>query len=112
MLIVMAGLPGTGKSTVAEASAAALGLPVVSVDPIESAILSAVIFNALIIIALIPLALRGVSYQAMGAEAVLFSVDYPFVLNPPGVKWMQEAPLSPADRAKILSGNARSLLKI
>lgn len=41
MLVVMAGLPGTGKSTVAEASAALLGLPVVSVDPIESAILSA-----------------------------------------------------------------------
>ena len=41
MLIVMAGLPGTGKSTVAAAVAAQLGLPVVSVDPIESAILSA-----------------------------------------------------------------------
>jgi predicted kinase len=41
MLVVMAGLPGTGKSTVAEAAAALLGLPVVSVDPIESAILSA-----------------------------------------------------------------------
>ena len=37
----------------------------------QSAILSAVIFNALIIIALIPLALRGVSYQALGAAAVL-----------------------------------------
>ncbi len=37
----------------------------------ESAILSAVIFNALIIIFLIPLALRGVKYQALGAEAVL-----------------------------------------
>lgn len=41
MLVVMAGLPGSGKSTVAEAAAALLGLPVVSVDPIESAILSA-----------------------------------------------------------------------
>ncbi len=41
MLVVMAGLPGSGKSTVAEACAARLGLPVVSVDPIESAILSA-----------------------------------------------------------------------
>lgn len=41
MLIVMAGLPGTGKSTVAEAVGAQLALPVVSVDPIESAILSA-----------------------------------------------------------------------
>jgi K+-transporting ATPase ATPase B chain len=37
----------------------------------QSAILSAIIFNALIIIALIPLALRGVSYRAMGAAAVL-----------------------------------------
>jgi len=41
MLVVMAGLPGSGKSTVAEAVGARLGLPVVSVDPIESAILSA-----------------------------------------------------------------------
>lgn len=41
MLVVMAGLPGTGKSTVAEAVGAQLTLPVVSVDPIESAILSA-----------------------------------------------------------------------
>jgi predicted kinase len=41
MFIVMAGLPGTGKSTVAVAIGAQLGLPVVSVDPIESAILSA-----------------------------------------------------------------------
>jgi K+-transporting ATPase ATPase B chain len=37
----------------------------------ESAILSAVIFNALVIIALIPLALKGISYQPLGAEAVL-----------------------------------------
>jgi K+-transporting ATPase ATPase B chain len=37
----------------------------------QSAILSAIIFNALIIIALIPLALRGVSYRASGAAALL-----------------------------------------
>jgi K+-transporting ATPase ATPase B chain len=30
-----------------------------------------VIFNALIIVALIPLALRGVTYRALGAEALL-----------------------------------------
>ena len=41
MLVVMAGLPGSGKSTVAEALASPLGRPVVSVDPIEAAILSA-----------------------------------------------------------------------
>ena len=37
----------------------------------KSAILSAVIFNALIIIALVPLALRGVTYKAIGATALL-----------------------------------------
>ena len=37
----------------------------------ESAILSAVIFNALIIVLLVPLALRGVTYRALGAEALL-----------------------------------------
>ena len=41
MFIVMAGLPGTGKSTIAEQLGRQLGLAVVSVDPIESAILSA-----------------------------------------------------------------------
>lgn len=37
----MAGLPGSGKSTVGEAVARAIGATVVSVDPLESAILSA-----------------------------------------------------------------------
>ena len=37
----------------------------------HSAVLSAVIFNAIIIIGLIPLALRGISYKAMSAEALL-----------------------------------------
>ncbi|QGY01674.1 potassium-transporting ATPase subunit KdpB [Methylobacterium mesophilicum SR1.6/6] len=37
----------------------------------QSAILSAIIFNALIIVALIPLALRGVTYRAVGAAALL-----------------------------------------
>ena len=41
MLIVMAGLPGVGKSTIAEVIGNRLGLSVLSVDPIESAILAA-----------------------------------------------------------------------
>ena len=39
MLIIVSGLPGTGKSAVADAIGAALRSPVLSVDPIESAIL-------------------------------------------------------------------------
>ena len=41
MLVAMAGLPGSGKSAIAEAVGARLLKPVVSVDPIESAILRA-----------------------------------------------------------------------
>lgn len=40
-LIVMAGLPGAGKSTIAGVVGARMGAQVVSVDPIESAILRA-----------------------------------------------------------------------
>jgi predicted TIM-barrel fold metal-dependent hydrolase len=48
----------------------------------------------------------------MGADRILFSVDYPFVPNPPGVQWMRELPVGAEDRAKILGGNARRLLRI
>ena len=41
MLIAMAGLPGSGKSTIADVVGKRLGIAVVSVDPIESAILGA-----------------------------------------------------------------------
>lgn len=41
MLIAMAGLPGAGKSTIAQVIAGRVGIPVVSVDPIETAILRA-----------------------------------------------------------------------
>ena len=41
LLVVTAGLPATGKSTIAEVVGNRLGLPVLSVDPIEAAILSA-----------------------------------------------------------------------
>src|SRR5919108_1545279 len=49
------------------------------------------------------------SVMEMGADRILFSVDYPFVLNPPAMKWMQDIPLGPEDRAKIYGGNAKRL---
>jgi predicted TIM-barrel fold metal-dependent hydrolase len=48
----------------------------------------------------------------MGVDRILFSVDYPFVPNPPGVKWMEHVPLCQEDREKILNGNARRLLRM
>ncbi len=46
-------------------------LNVMKLSTPNTAILAAVIFNALVIVALIPLALRGVTFRAMGAAAVL-----------------------------------------
>lgn len=48
--------------------------------------------------------------QEIGIDRVLFSVDYPFVDNPPGTSWAERIPFSAEDKAKILNGNARRLL--
>lgn len=50
--------------------------------------------------------------QEMGVDRILFAVDWPFVANPPGVDWMKTVPLCDEDKAKILSGNAKRLLRI
>jgi predicted TIM-barrel fold metal-dependent hydrolase len=52
------------------------------------------------------------SVMEMGTDRILFSVDYPFVLNPPGMKWMQDIPLGQEDLAKIYGGNAKRLLRL
>ena len=48
----------------------------------------------------------------MGVDRILFSVDYPFVLNQPAVDWIPTIPLSAEDKTKILSGNADRLLRL
>jgi 2,3-dihydroxybenzoate decarboxylase len=48
----------------------------------------------------------------LGVDRILFSVDWPFVPNPPGTRWLDELQLSAEDKAKIMSGNARRLLKM
>jgi predicted TIM-barrel fold metal-dependent hydrolase len=48
----------------------------------------------------------------MGIDHILFSVDYPFVDNMPGAKWTETLPLCAEDQEKLLSGNARRLLKL
>jgi predicted TIM-barrel fold metal-dependent hydrolase len=52
------------------------------------------------------------SLLEMGVDRILFSVDWPFVENPPGTKWMETVPLGAEDKEKILSGNAKRLLKM
>jgi 2,3-dihydroxybenzoate decarboxylase len=48
----------------------------------------------------------------MGIDHILFAIDWPFVMNPPGVDWMKGVPLCDEDKAKILSGNAKRLLRM
>jgi predicted TIM-barrel fold metal-dependent hydrolase len=52
------------------------------------------------------------SILELGVDRILFSVDWPFVPNLPGTKWMNELQLSAEDKAKILSGNAKRLLNM
>ncbi len=50
--------------------------------------------------------------QEMGVDRIIFSIDYPFVMNKPGVDWIPTIPLCAEDKAKMLSGNARRILKL
>ncbi len=52
------------------------------------------------------------SVMEMGADRIIFSVDYPFASNAAGTVWMETIPLSDEDREKILHGNAERLLKL
>ena len=46
----------------------------------------------------------------LGADRIMFSVDWPFVANPPAMDWMRTLQISETDKRKILGGNAQRLL--
>ena len=50
--------------------------------------------------------------QVMGADRVLFSVDYPYSLNIEGRVLLDAAPISDAEKEKISYANAEQLLKL
>jgi predicted TIM-barrel fold metal-dependent hydrolase len=52
------------------------------------------------------------SILQLGIDRILFSVDWPFVENLPGMRWMEGLPLSDEDKEKMFNGNARRLLKM
>jgi predicted TIM-barrel fold metal-dependent hydrolase len=52
------------------------------------------------------------SIQEMGADRVIFSIDWPWGNNKQGVDWMDHISLSAEDKAKIFSGNVEKLLKM
>ena len=52
------------------------------------------------------------SMLELGVDRILFSVDYPFVPNEPGTRWLDQLQISVDDKEKIAGGNARRLLKL
>ncbi len=52
------------------------------------------------------------SMMEMGADRILFSVDYPFVMNKPGTDWLNDLQISTEDKHKIMSGNAKRLMRM
>jgi predicted TIM-barrel fold metal-dependent hydrolase len=48
----------------------------------------------------------------IGVDRILFAVDWPFIDNKLATQWIASAPLCEEDRAKILSGNAKRLLRM
>jgi 2,3-dihydroxybenzoate decarboxylase len=52
------------------------------------------------------------SIAELGIDRILFSVDWPYVRNEPGVNWMNDVPLTDGEKLKIMSGNAQRILKL
>lgn len=50
--------------------------------------------------------------EELGAERILFAVDYPYVANADGARWLREAPIGEEARDNIAGANAERLLKI
>jgi predicted TIM-barrel fold metal-dependent hydrolase len=50
--------------------------------------------------------------MTVGADRLLFSVDYPFSANDRGRAFLDSLPVSIPDREKIAHGNAERLLKL
>jgi len=48
----------------------------------------------------------------LGADKVLFAVDYPYMENGAGTAWLREAPLADDVRTKIAGANAKRLLRL
>ena len=48
----------------------------------------------------------------MGIDRIMFSVDWPFASNKAGTGWIERLGLGPKDKAKVLGGNAKALLKL
>jgi predicted TIM-barrel fold metal-dependent hydrolase len=52
------------------------------------------------------------SMLEVGMDKIMFAVDWPFVMNQPGVSWVDGLTVSNADKHKLFHGNAEQLLRL
>ena len=52
------------------------------------------------------------AYLTLGADRILFAVDYPYESNSEAVEFMETAPISDTDKEKIYHLNAEKLLAL
>ena len=50
--------------------------------------------------------------QVVGADRIIFSVDYPYVMNQPGRTFLDHVAISPEDKEKISHLNVERVLKL
>lgn len=50
--------------------------------------------------------------EELGAERVLFAVDWPYARNQEGTEWLRAFDLPAEDKARVLGGNAARLLRL
>lgn len=50
--------------------------------------------------------------EEIGLDRILFSVDWPYASNVAATEWIRKTPMTEADKQKLLSGNAKRLLKL
>ncbi|MEB0106903.1 MULTISPECIES: amidohydrolase family protein [Pseudomonas] len=50
--------------------------------------------------------------EALGADRVMFAIDYPYESSEIGAEWIRNAPISAEEKEMIMSGNAQRLFKI
>jgi predicted TIM-barrel fold metal-dependent hydrolase len=48
----------------------------------------------------------------IGIDRIMFSVDYPFIDNQMGARWLDQIPFCDEDKEKLMNGNVRRLLKM
>jgi len=50
--------------------------------------------------------------EVLGADRIMWAIDYPYQVSPPAVAWMNSAEISDADRELIFHGNAERIFHI